>query len=156
VRTLAAGVAVLLGVVAAVALLWPTAAGPVALRYGVDTCAECRMHVSRPGFGGELRDAEGRLTTYDDIGCLVRAMMKQRRAMPGAWVEDRDGRGFVPLAGAHLVRSPGADTPMGGGVVGFADEAAARAFATATGGALVGLEDVVRGAERSARPEETR
>lgn len=143
------------GLVAVVALvcLWPARTGPEPLRYGVDACAECRMQVTRPGFGGELRDADGRLTTYDDVGCLIRAMLKRRGAMPEAWVEDHAGGGFISLLSAHLVRGPGAETPMGYGIVAFRDEAAAETFAATSGGARVALEDLVRDVNRVARSD---
>ncbi|HZP43872.1 MAG TPA: nitrous oxide reductase accessory protein NosL [Candidatus Binatia bacterium] len=149
-RRLVPGVAGLAAVVAGVVLLGRVPSGPRPLRYGVDACAECRMHLTRPGFGGELRDADGRLTTYDDVGCLLRAMLKRHGAMPEAWVEDHAGGGFVSLLAAHLVRAPEAETPMGHGIVAFRDEAAADAFAAAAGGTRVALEDLVRDLTRVA------
>jgi copper chaperone NosL len=142
----------LVAVVVAVVCLWPVRRGPEPLRYGVDACAECRMPVTRPGFGGELRDADGRLTTYDDVGCLVRAMLRRHGPIPEAWVEDHAGGGFVSLLTAHLVRG-GAETPMGSGIVAFKEAAAAEAFARDAGGAQVALEDLVRDANRIARME---
>ncbi len=149
---LAAGGLVVSAVVAAVVFLWPVAhGGPEPIDYGRDTCAECRMHVSQPGFAGEMRDRHGALTKYDDVGCLLRAMLKAHRGIPEAWVEDHDGGGFVPLLGAHLVRAGSAGTPMGYGIVAFKNEAAARAFAASRGGEFVRLEDVIRDPSRLAR-----
>ena len=136
----------------AVVCLWPARRGPEPLRYGVDACAECRMPVTRPGYGGELRDADGRLTTYDDVGCLVRAMLRRHGPIPEAWVEDHAGGGFVSLLTAHLVRT-GAETPMGSGIVAFGEASAADAFARETGGTRIALEDLVRDASRLARTE---
>lgn len=138
-----------IGFVVGVVFLWPAPpSGPEPLRYGVDACADCRMPVTRPGFGGELRDADGRLATYDDVGCLLRAMVKRHGEMPGAWVEDHAGGGLVSLLDAHLVRGLHIETPMGSGIVAFADGAAAEAFAAANGGTAVALEDLVRDPER--------
>ncbi len=144
-RLVAALGAVGTGVVLAVVFLWPGApAGPEPIAWGRDTCAQCRMHLTEPGFAGELRDGRGRLTKYDDVGCLVRAMRGMREEMPGAWVEDHASGGFVPLLGAHLVRTGGGRTPMASGVVAFADEDAARRFVGAQGGEIVTLEDLVK------------
>lgn len=141
----------LVGVVATV-VLWPVRrSGPEPIAWGREACAECRMHLSQPGFAGELRGRDGTLTKYDDVGCLLRAMLKTHGEMPEAWVEDHEGGGFVPLLAAHLVRAESAGTPMGYGLVAFADEAAARAFAAARGGEGVRLEDVVRDPSRLAR-----
>jgi copper chaperone NosL len=134
-----------LGVVLAVVFLWPgRRTGPEPIAYGRDACAECRMILSRPGFAGEVRTADGTLRKYDDVGCLLQAMLRQRGEMPEAWVEDHTDGGLVPLLTATLVRLRKADTPMGRGIVAFADADAARHFADDRAGAIVALEDLVR------------
>lgn len=132
-------------VVLAVLVLGPRPGeGPEPIAYGRDTCAQCRMILSRPGFAGELRDARGVLTKYDDVGCLLQAMIARHGEMPGAWVEDHAGGELVPLLGATLVRVPATDTPMGRGIVAFAAADAAREYAAAHAGEVVALEDLVR------------
>lgn len=139
-----AGIA-LTATVAAVVFLWPVQrSGPEAIDYGRDACAHCRMRISQEGFGGELRDSRGALTKYDDIGCLLRAMVGMHREVPEAWVEDHAGDGFTPLLAATLVRIDAMETPMGSHVVAFADGAAAAAFAEKRGGQVVALEDLLR------------
>lgn len=145
-RPVAVGATVLGTFVAAVVFLWPggTHTGPEAIAWGQDTCAHCRMLISEPGYAGELRDRHGVLFKYDDVGCLVGAIATAHAEVPEAWVEDHEGGGLVPLLTAHLVRAPGAQTPMGHGVVAFASEAAARAFAAAHAGRVVGVEELLR------------
>ena len=141
---LATGLA-FVGLVAAVVFLWPgPGTGPEPIRYGRDACSGCRMPVSQPGFGGEMRDASGTLTKYDDVGCLLRAVLLAHREVPEAWVEDHGGGDFVPLLAAHLVHAERPSTPMGYGIVAFGDEAAARAYAAAHTGRVLGFEDVLR------------
>jgi cytochrome c oxidase cbb3-type subunit 2 len=145
-RVILVALAVLLVVSAIV--LWPSGgSGPRPLAFGRDACARCRMQLSRPGFGGELRDARGELSTYDDVGCLLQA----RAAMPAgtpAWVEDHDSGRLLPLGSATWVRGSRVETPMNYGVLAFADESAARRFASAQGGEVVAqgspLEDLMR------------
>ena len=143
---LLAGVATVGGaVVLAVLVLWPgPAQGPEPIAYGRDVCAHCRMHLGRVGFAGEMRDREGRLTKYDDIGCLLRAMAATHHEVPGAWVEDHDSGAWLSLLTARFVRSPRADTPMGHGIVAFETETAASAFAAREGGTIAQLEDLLR------------
>jgi copper chaperone NosL len=118
--------------------------GPETIVYGRDACAQCRMIISRPGFGGELRNQKGVLTKYDDLGCLLKAMVAERAEMPEAWVEDHAGDGnLVPLLGATLVRVPAEHTPMGHGIVAFAEESAAQSFAAEHAGEVVVLEALV-------------
>ncbi len=151
-RAVGALLAAAAAIVLAVLLLWPApASGPEEIAWGRDTCAQCRMILSQPGFAGEVRDARGVLTKYDDLGCMLSAMRAKQGPMPEAWVEDHAGRGFVPLLSATLVDAPGARTPMGHGIVAFADPEEARAFAARHGGTTVALEELVRSPERLAR-----
>lgn len=136
-------VAAVVAIVAAVVFLWPAPTGPEPIDYGRDACASCRMHMSRPGFAGELRDHDGVLTKYDDVGCLVRAILAGHREVPEAWVEDHGGGGFVPLLSAHLVRGEPGTTPMGSGLVAFADLDAARDYARAHATQVLSFEDVL-------------
>jgi copper chaperone NosL len=140
----ALGVA-LLGVVGGVVFLWPSQqTGAEPINYGRDACAHCRMHISQPGFAGELRDTNGVLTKYDDVGCMLHAMVALHHEVPEAWVEDHDGGGFVPLLTASLVRSERVETPMGYGIIAFKDDGAAQTFAQAQGGEVLALEDILR------------
>lgn len=139
--------------VLAVVFLWPAQrVGPEPIAFGRDGCARCRMLLSQPGFAGELRDARGVLTKYDDIGCLLRAMRDSRGEMPEAWVEDHEAGELVPLLSAALVRSSDAPTPMGYGIVAFASQDAARTYVAQHGGELVTVEDLIHEIARPARP----
>jgi copper chaperone NosL len=106
------------------------------------------MHISRPGFAGELRDSGGILTKYDDIGCM---MLDLPRAgdLPEAWVEDYAGGGFVPLDDATLVRTETLETPMGYGVFAFENIADAHAFAAGNAGSTVRVDDLLRDVRQS-------
>ena len=106
------------------------------------------MHISQPGFAAEMRDRTGTLTKYDDIGCMLRAMLAKHQEIPEAWVEDHDGGGFVPLLAASLVQTDRGDTPMGYGILAFRDAAAATAFAESHGGSVIAFEDVLRDPKR--------
>ncbi len=152
-KSMAAAFAIgLLGVVAGVVFLWPSQrTGTEAIVYGRDACAHCRMHISQAGFAGEMRDRDGVLTKYDDVGCMLQAMAAKHREIPEVWVEDHDGNGFVPLLTAQLVHDPDGRTPMGYGIVAFATAAAAATYAQSHGGQLVSLEDILSEPGRWAR-----
>lgn len=137
---------------AALVLLRPSPrSGPEPIRYGRDACARCRMLLSEPGFAGEIRDARGALTRYDDVGCLVRALRETRIQTPEAWIEDHQAGQLVPLLTATLVAGERVRTPMGYGIVAFADAQAARAFAAAHGARVVPIEELLRNPDHSAR-----
>jgi mono/diheme cytochrome c family protein len=128
-------------------VFWPHGTGTRPLAFGRDTCARCRMTLSHPGFGGELRDARGQLTTYDDVGCLLQAMGALHEQAE-AWVEDHDGGKLVPLTAATFVRGSRVETPMSWGILAFAESGAARSFATAQGGEVVALEQLLKDPQR--------
>ena len=144
IATILAALAVVVAAILAFAGRAPS--GPEAILYGRDACARCNMIASRAGFGGELLDAHGLLTKYDDVGCLLVAMWAMHDSVPGAWVEDHAGAGFVPLVEAWFVAGD-AQTPMGYGVLAFRDEAVARAV-----GVPVRLEEILRDKARFQRP----
>ncbi len=131
-------------------IFWPSSgAGPEPLRFGRDACARCRMTLSRPGFGGELRDKNGALTRYDDVGCLLLDMWALH-AESQAWVEDHDGGRLVPITGATFVRGSRVGTPMSYGVLAFADAGGAKKFAADNGGEVVTLEQLLKDRARFA------
>ena len=139
-----------LALVAAVAAIvfWPSRqSGPTPLKFGRDTCARCRMQLSHPGFGGELRDEKGQLATYDDVGCLLQGMWALHTGVE-AWVEEHDSGRFVPITKAVFVRDSRVATPMNYGVLAFSDDAGARRFAAAQGGEVVTLEQLLKDKER--------
>jgi hypothetical protein len=144
VKGLAALGALLVAATAVGVVLWPAPSGPEPIAYGRDVCARCRMLLGRPGFAGELREANGTLRTFDDIGCLLETLADTHRETPEAWVEDhRDGE-WIPLLTAHLVRTAGTGTPMDHGIVAFRDEQVARSFAASEQGDVVRLEELLR------------
>ena len=142
---IAGGALVFAAVFLAVAL-WPrsTGDGPEPVRWGRDACAHCRMILSRPGFAGELRDRDGRLTRYDDLGCLFTALARVHTQTPEGWVEDHAGHGWVPLLGATFVRGAGSSTPMGSGLLAFQGADEASAFGRAHAATVVPFEDLLR------------
>jgi copper chaperone NosL len=140
---------VLLAVVGALALsivFFPTAGahqGPDPILHGKDVCARCRMHIAGPGFAGEMRDREGKLTKYDDLGCLLIAMWRTHREVPEVWVEAHDSNQLVPLLGATLVVDSKIRTPMAYGLIAFEEPRAADEFVREHGGEIRSIEAVL-------------
>ena len=138
-------------VVALSIIFFPTAGastGPEPIAHGKDACARCRMHIGEAGFAGQMRTVKGELTSYDDIGCLLIAMWKQHREVPGVFVETYDSHRMMSLLEASLVIDSGVRTPMGYGIIAFEHPATAEAFASKNGGTVRTLEDVLKDEER--------
>jgi copper chaperone NosL len=145
VKSVPAKVVVVTALAALAVLGWPrTPAGPEPIAWGRDVCAACHRIVSRPGFAAELRHADGSLSKYDDIGCLMGAIAAGRGTAATAWVQDRATQAFIPLRRAHLVRADPVVTRARSGLVAFAKAWRARRFADAHDARVLTFDDVLR------------
>ncbi|HFB97613.1 MAG TPA: hypothetical protein ENJ62_00580 [Bryobacterales bacterium] len=90
--------------------------GPEKIRYDRDTCEICNMIISDPRFAAEIRDPEGRIHKFDDIGDAIHWMIRQDWYKGGRrpkefWVMDyRNGREWLDAFTARYVS--GLTTPM--------------------------------------------
>jgi cytochrome c oxidase cbb3-type subunit 2 len=141
--------ALVLAVAVGAILMRPKGQGPEPIRHGRDACARCRMPVGSPGFAGQVRDRDGAVTVYDDLGCLLDSLRDMKDRAAETYVEDRPSGRLVPLRDATLVRSA-ETTPMGSGLVAFADAEAARGFARDHQGQVVTLDEALRAPQRRA------
>ena len=128
--------------------------GAEPIDYEHETCARCHMRFATPGFAGERRGRDGRLTKFDDIRCLLQAVAGAHEETTDVWVEDHEGGGWVPLASATFVRGKRLQTPMGSGIVAFKSPAAAERLARGAIAQVIPLEDLLR--DRSLLESEAR
>jgi copper chaperone NosL len=102
---------------------------PVDIESG-DTCSFCRMAITRPVFASEII-AGGKVYKFDDLACLSAFKTKRRDTIRGTtYVTDLGTRQWIRYDAATIVATDVA-TPMGSGLVAFADSARANAFANA-------------------------
>ena len=105
--------------------------GPPQVRYGQDECALCGMIVSDARHAAALRavlDGETRDLLFDDVGDMIKYEQANPAAKPiRRYVHDFETRQWVDAAQARFVRDATVHTPMGSGIVAFADEIRARA-----------------------------
>jgi copper chaperone NosL len=89
-------------------------------------CARCDMILSSDRNAAQAVSAAEDPLFYDDIGCLARD-----RRVPGPdtrlYVRGSGADGWLAVDSAWFARPPGADTPMGYGVLAYETAAAARA-----------------------------
>ena len=111
----------------AIAILAACTTGPEPIRWGTDTCEQCRMILEDRRFGAELV-AGGRTYKFDGIDELGLYMT----AHPGAgtpYVVDASSGALIKAEQAVLLASPELRGPMGGHVVAFDNKEAASHFA---------------------------
>jgi copper chaperone NosL len=122
--------------------------GPPTLHLGRDECASCGMIINEAKCSCALLVQEGgerEYRVFDDIGCMLEYGRQHEGTLvvsrfvhdyaTGAWIDARAGSFLVAPEG-RLV------TPMGSGIVAFAQRSQAEQKQRDTAGALTGLDDL--------------
>jgi len=113
------------------------AGGPPQIVVDRTACSHCGMLVSEPIYAAAYQAADGEPRVFDDIGCMLDAIRRESASPLTIWLQDAGGRGWIAAADAAVVASPRLRTPMGGGLLAFADAAAAEQAASANGGRVL-------------------
>jgi copper chaperone NosL len=97
-----------------------------------EACAACRMVISDARTVGQVVSRDGEPRFFDDLGCL-RTWLGQNR--PGSdhviYVADHRTGVWVPADRAVFASSSRVDTPMGSGLLAYADKASMTADSAA-------------------------
>lgn len=121
-----------------------TTAGPPEVNYGRDICIECGMIIDDPRFAATYRTDEGAVMKFDDLGGLIlhsRETGELSRA--DVWVSDFDLETFIQADSAFYVPTVGVASPMGHGILAFADRARAEDMASKLEGQVITWDVVV-------------
>jgi copper chaperone NosL len=125
--------------------------GPPQVRYGQDECALCGMIVSDERHAAALRavvDGQTRDLLFDDVGDMLEyEQMNSSAKALRRYVHDFDTRQWIDVAQAKFVQDGQVHTPMGSGILAFADEtrAGARGRPVLQWGALQALSTAASG-----------
>ena len=111
--------------------------GPPEIVVDRTVCGHCGMFVSEPVYAAAYQADGGELRVFDEIGCLLEAMRREVASPTNVWFQDAAGGGWLDAEKAIFVASPQVATPMNGGVLAYADAAAAEKAITAHGGEVV-------------------
>lgn len=114
--------------------------GPPEIRYGEEECSRCRMIVGEPRFAAAARlDQEVRI--FDDLGELFETPLQ---AGEQAWVHDAESGAWIDARAATYVRFSDLKSPMGYGLLAFADQARARVRAASQGGTVLSFQQAAK------------
>ena len=100
-------------------------------------CSHCGMLVSEPSLAAAYRVHGADSRIFDDIGCMLDALHREAGPADTVWVQDAAGGGWLDADEATFVASAEFRTPMGGGVLAYADSGAAQKAATAHRGRVM-------------------
>lgn len=112
----------------------PNLEEPPDIRYGEDVCAECSMIINEPRHAASYVLTDGTVRRFDDIGEMLAYDSKHHEDVHVYWVHDFNTEEWVMAKSAAFVLNSEAKTPMGWGLLAFADEANADAYMADVGG----------------------
>ncbi len=110
----------------------PTAQ-PADIQYGRATCTECQATIADPRFAAQYVSRDGAAKTFDDAGCLMRALRREGDAPRDVYFHDHDSDAWLRADQAWLARTPKTRSPRGYGWAAYASFAAAQNAVTSAG-----------------------
>jgi copper chaperone NosL len=117
---------------------------PPDISYGRDICIECGMVIDEARFAAAYRLPDGTEKIFDDLGGLI-VHGRETGNLDGAsvWVHDFETEEWVEAAHAFYVPTIAVTSPMGHGILSFADRERATRFAGDLEGEVLGWEVVI-------------
>jgi copper chaperone NosL len=112
--------------------------GPPEINFGRDICIECGMVIDDPRFAASYRLDDGTEKAFDDLGGLIiEGRESGELDVAKVWVSDFDQEVFIDAESAHYVPTLGVASPMGHGILAFADMDRATKVAEDLGGEVI-------------------
>lgn len=110
---------------------------PPQIRYGEDVCDRCNMIINEARFAAAYVTPQGEARRFDDIGGMVAHYHETGEEAAVFWVHDYETEEWLKADEAYYVMSQDLITPMGFGIVAYADREQADALAAEEGGMLM-------------------
>jgi copper chaperone NosL len=110
------------------------AMGPPEIVVDRSSCSHCGMLVSEPVYAAAYQAGDHEPLVFDDLGCMLDAVRRESASPITIWLQDAGGAGWINADDATVVVSPQLKTPMSGGMLAYADAAAAEKAAAVYGG----------------------
>jgi copper chaperone NosL len=126
------------------ALLAACAPVPQPMMYGAESCEQCRMTVSEPGFAARALFTTGKAHAFDSVECLAAWLAESGRdadRLHSLWVQEFGGEErWLAAETAGFVQGGEVRSPMGAAITAHPDAAAAREHAARHGGEVLEWE----------------
>ena len=114
---------------------------PPDIRYGEDSCERCLMIINEARFASAYVTGAGETRRFDDIGGMVAHNNEISEDVAVFWVNDFDTEEWLKAEEAFYVESQ-QQTPMGFGIIAFADQQRANQWATENEGLMLSFADL--------------
>jgi copper chaperone NosL len=102
---------------------------PPKILYGQDVCDRCNMIISEEKYAAAYWTQAGEARRFDDIGGMLAHITENTEEVVSYWVHDFETGEWIRAEEAFYVADSDLITPMGFGIVAFADEALAENMA---------------------------
>jgi copper chaperone NosL len=110
---------------------------PPEIVYGRDVCSRCGMIIEDARFAAAYMTTDGEARIFDDIGDMLVHQTDEGEEVYAYWVHDYETEAWLRGETAHYVLTSEIHTPMGYGLLAFADSGRATAFALRNHGHLL-------------------
>lgn len=123
----------------------PASTGPTPpeIVYGQDVCQACGMIISEARFAAATALDGGEALKFDDIGDMLAYHASRPEIAVRAWfVHDHSSETWLEAHQTTFVQSSEIASPMGHGIVAFADPAEAEAYALEIGGEAFTFDEI--------------
>ena len=114
---------------------------PPDIRYGEDSCVRCLMIINEARFAAAYVTDAGETRRFDDIGGMVAYIDEISEDVAVFWVHDFDSEEWLKAQEAFYVESQ-QQTPMGFGIIAFADQQRADQWAAENDGVVLSFADL--------------
>lgn len=106
----------------------PDFSQPPEIRYGEDACERCYMIINEARYAAAYMTPDGESRLFDDIGGMLAHYEEPAEDVAVFWVHDFETEAWLKADQAYFVESDHL-TPMGYGIVAFAEESRAETWA---------------------------
>lgn len=126
---------------------------PPEIRYGEDTCDRCQMIINEARYAAAYVMPDGQARRFDDIGGMVAYTQEVVEDVAVFWVHDFDTEEWLKADEAFYVKGDHL-TPMGFGIIAFAEQGRAESWVNQEGGMIMSFADLMSGEEQTAHSHE--
>ena len=123
---------------------------PPEINIGQDICDECGMLIGEARFAAAYWTVDGQPRRFDDIGGMLAYHHEHEEEVATFWVHDYVTEEWMPADEATFLIDDGLQTPMGFGIIAFADADEARAHRTEDGAPLLSFAQLIERAASEA------